>query len=141
MRRSAMLLKKGKREHPEVILSTPTAVKFGGKEHWIYQTRVKTAEETAEEGQQGAPSTPSRKAQVNSCNSGSRRGTDWIAPAAKTRGETVQRGKTLTTPGHASRQQLGVPAGCPGPNRRGWDLPGHRLPSIQNGNIMADVDA
>lgn len=32
----------------QVILSTPTAIKVGGKKRWIHQTQVKKADETAE---------------------------------------------------------------------------------------------
>ena len=53
------------------------------------------------------------------------------APTTKTKGETAQRWKTLTMPGHASSQKLCVATGCPGPNQRWLDLHCHHLSIIQ----------
>ncbi|KAK1346886.1 hypothetical protein QTO34_000746 [Cnephaeus nilssonii] len=72
-----------------------------------------------------------KKTTPRPCGFLQQRGIDRSAPTTKTRGETVQRWKTMTTPCHASSHQLCVIAGCPGPNQRGPDLHCHHLSTIQ----------
>ncbi|KAK1330010.1 hypothetical protein QTO34_010194 [Cnephaeus nilssonii] len=94
-----------------------------------------------EKAQDKAQDTRLLQARVDSCNSGSERGTNQTIPAtdssapkqhSEETGETVRRWRMVKIPCQASSQQLCIPAGCPGPSQRRSNLHCHPLSTIQN---------